>query len=99
MNKNNLGVSVPNDFKMALKLKPKALDIWKDLTPIARRDWILWIITAKLKETRSRRIDVACSKLSSGIRRVCCFGGISWLIKNSHTMDKKVAKIVLKFRK
>lgn len=79
---NLLKPKMPADFRKALLATPKALVLWKDITPIARRDWILWIITAKKMETRKRRIEVACSKLSSGKRRVCCFGGINWLMKN-----------------
>ena len=75
-------IITPNDLKKALDASPKALAVWKDITPIARRDWIAWIISGKLKETRKRRIEKACSKLSSGMRRVCCFGGIKWLEKN-----------------
>ncbi|MGH7939374.1 MAG: YdeI/OmpD-associated family protein, partial [Bryobacteraceae bacterium] len=41
--------------------------------PIARRDWIHWIISAKQAETRTRRIKNACSMLAAGKRRPCCF--------------------------
>lgn len=75
--------SIPTDLRKALKNNPKAKAVWDDITPIARRDWVLWIITGKLTETRKRRIEVACSKLASGMRRVCCFPGKNWLLKNS----------------
>lgn len=74
---------MPPDLKKALSKTPKANKLWDDITPIARRDWILWINTAKRVETRERRIKKACSMLSSGKRRVCCFGGIKWLMKNT----------------
>jgi len=45
----------------------------EDITPIARRDWIYWITSAKLSETRARRIRNACQMLAAGKRRVCCF--------------------------
>ena len=73
---------VPTDFSKALASNPIAKKLWEDITPIARRDWIFWIITAKKPETRKKRIFVACSKLSGGMRRVCCFPGINWLLKN-----------------
>ena len=73
---------MPEDFRRALAKVPEAQDLWKNITPIARRDWILWIKTAKKLETRKRRIEKACAMLSSGKRRVCCFGGINWLRKN-----------------
>jgi Bacteriocin-protection, YdeI or OmpD-Associated/Domain of unknown function (DUF1905) len=72
---------IPTDFRKALALKPIAQDLWKDITPIARRDWIFWIISAKQEKTRAHRIETACSKLSTGKRRVCCFGGVAWLMK------------------
>jgi bacteriocin resistance YdeI/OmpD-like protein/uncharacterized protein DUF1905 len=73
---------VPIDLRKALAAAPPAQNLWADITPIARREWILWISTAKQPETRRRRIEKACDMLSSGKRRVCCFGGINWLTKD-----------------
>ena len=64
---------VPADFQRALAAAPKARALWSDITPIARRDWIHWITSAKQEETRKRRIKNACSMLAAGKRRVCCF--------------------------
>ena len=65
---------VPADLRKALAAAaPKARAVWSDITPIARRDWIHWIISAKQPETRARRIKNACSMLAAGKRRVCCF--------------------------
>ncbi|MDQ2680954.1 MAG: YdeI/OmpD-associated family protein [Candidatus Eremiobacteraeota bacterium] len=64
---------VPTDFRKALADAPKAKTQWSDLTPIARRDFITWIDEAKQAETRTRRIERACSMLASGKRRPCCF--------------------------
>lgn len=52
---------------------PKARETWSSITAMARRDWIFWIVSAKKAETRTRRIEVALSKLSAGNRRPCCF--------------------------
>src|SRR5438105_4067209 len=76
---------VPMDLRKALAVAPLAQALWGDITPIARRDWILWISSAKQPETRRRRIEKACAMLASGKRRVCCFGGIKWLMKNHAT--------------
>jgi hypothetical protein len=66
--------AVPADVRKALAVAaPKARALWSDITPIARRDWIHWIISAKQSETRVRRIKNACSMLAAGKRRVCCF--------------------------
>jgi len=65
---------VPADLKKALAAAdPKARALWSDITPIARRDWIHWITSAKQAETRARRIKNAYSMLAAGKRRVCCF--------------------------
>ena len=65
---------VPSDLRKALAVAAlKARAAWADITPIARRDWIHWITSAKQAETRARRIKNACSMLSNGKRRPCCF--------------------------
>ena len=64
---------VPADLRKALAAAPKAKALWSDITPIARKDWIHWITSAKRQETRARRIVNACDMLASGKRRVCCF--------------------------
>ena len=65
---------VPPDLRKALAVAPQeARATWKDITAVARRDWIHWITSGKKAETRVRRIEVACDKLASGQRRACCF--------------------------
>jgi hypothetical protein len=64
---------VPADLRKALAAAPEAQALWSDITPVARRDWILWITSAKRPETRTRRIANACDMLAAGKRRVCCF--------------------------
>ena len=76
---------VPMDLRKALAAAPRAQALWADITPMARREWILWIGTAKQTETRRRRIENACDMLASGKRRVCCFGGLNWLRKDHGT--------------
>jgi hypothetical protein len=65
--------AVPPDVRDALAAHAAALATWKDITPVARRDWIHWISSGKKAETRVKRIQVACDKLASGQRRACCF--------------------------
>lgn len=64
---------VPQDLKKALSTSKKAEDLWKDITPMARWDWIRWIRAVKTPETRQKHIEVALSKLNKGMRRPCCF--------------------------
>ena len=69
---------VPPDLGKALAATPKAKAQWKDLTPIARTDFITWIDSAKQQETRRRRIEKACSMLAAGKRRPCCYSMVSF---------------------
>lgn len=64
---------LPADLRAALDADPEAKALWAGLTPVARRDWIQWIGSAKRAETRARRIAGACDMLVKGKRRVCCF--------------------------
>jgi hypothetical protein len=81
-------IRVPIDLRNALAAAPRAHALWAEITPMARRDWILWIISAKQPETRRDRMEKACDMLSSGKRRVCCFGGLNWLMKSFRTGTK-----------
>jgi len=64
---------VPADLRKALAADAEARSTWKDITPVARRDWIHWITSGKKAETRAKRIEVARDKLACGNRRACCF--------------------------
>lgn len=64
---------VPEDIQAAVHTNSQILDLWKDITPAARWDWIRWIRATKNPETREKRIEVALSKMKSGKRRPCCF--------------------------
>src|SRR5436190_1908712 len=69
---------VPTDLRKALAAASKAKSQWSDLTPIARRDFISWIESAKQLETRKRRVERACSMLAAGKRRPCCYTIVSF---------------------
>lgn len=64
---------VPADLKQALAGNAAAKAMWKEITTVARRDWIHWITSGKKADTRVNRIAVACDKLACGNRRACCF--------------------------
>jgi hypothetical protein len=64
---------VPADLNEALASDPQANALWVQITPMARWDWLRWIRATNNPETRSRRIEVALSKLTAGERRPCCF--------------------------
>lgn len=65
--------AIPSDLRKALGADPVAKAKWKELTPIARRDFISWIDGAKQAQTRQKRIDRTCDMLAEGKRRPCCF--------------------------
>ena len=64
---------VPTDLHKALSSASKFKKAWQNLTPIARRDFVSWINSAKQVETHKRRIKRACSMLAAGKRRPCCY--------------------------
>jgi hypothetical protein len=76
-------IRVPLDLRKALAAAQRARAGWEDITPMARRDWIFSICSAKQAETRRRRIEKACDMLACGKRRLCCFPGIKWLMKEN----------------
>jgi hypothetical protein len=76
-------IRVPMDLRKALAVAPRAQALWAHITPIARRDWIFSISSARQPETRRRRIEKACDMLASGKRRLCCFPGIKWLMRRN----------------
>jgi uncharacterized protein YdeI (YjbR/CyaY-like superfamily) len=66
---------LPADFRSAIDTDPKVKILWADITPLARNEWICWVISAKKEETRKRRIAVGLDKMRKGMRRPCCFAG------------------------
>ncbi len=66
--------SVPQDFETALEAAPEKIqDLWKEITPMARWEWVRWVNATKNSDTRKRRVEVSMSKMKSGKRRPCCF--------------------------
>ena len=66
---------VPGDLRMALIANTAALDAWKDITPLARNEFICWVEDAKQQMTRERRIGRTQEELEEGQRRPCCWPG------------------------
>lgn len=64
---------VPVDVKKALGSSKKAQELWEDITPLARWDWIRWVRAVKTEETRKKHLEVMLDKLNKGMRRPCCF--------------------------
>jgi Bacteriocin-protection, YdeI or OmpD-Associated/Domain of unknown function (DUF1905) len=64
---------VPTDLARALAADPRTREMWMDITPLARWDWIRWIGSTRNPDTRAIRIQKTLSKLQSGKRAACCF--------------------------
>ena len=65
---------IPGDIAKALSTAPvKVQDKWKDITAMARWEWIRWVNSTGNSETRDIRIEKTISKLNGTHRRPCCF--------------------------
>jgi len=65
---------VPEDLAAALAAAPRTIqDLWHEITPMARWEWVRWVSATKNPDTRRRRVEVSISKMTSGKRRPCCF--------------------------
>lgn len=73
---------MPDDLHKALAMHNQALIVWNDITPLARNEWICWVESAKLIETRDLRIERVHTELTEGIRRPCCWPGCMHREKN-----------------
>jgi hypothetical protein len=79
---------VPADLREALTSDPKALTLWEDITPLARNEWICWVISVKKPETRKQHVERVVTELKEGKRRPCCWIGCI------HRTDKSVSPSV-----
>ena len=67
--------SLPADLKEAINEKPAVKNAWDELTPLARNEWICWVISAKKDDTRAKRINRSIEDLKAGKKRPCCWPG------------------------
>ena len=80
--------AVPADLRRVLIANSRVLTAWEDLTPLARNEWICWVLWPKKAETRSQHIERLRTELLEGRRRPCCWIGCV------HRKDKKVSPSV-----
>lgn len=65
---------VPADLATALASAPATIrEMWNDITPMARWEWVRWVNATANPATRQRRVEVTISKMTNGKRRPCCF--------------------------
>jgi hypothetical protein len=80
--------NVPDDLRKALIADSEALKAWDSLTPLARNEWICWVISVKKRETREEHVERVLSELKEGVRRPCCWIGCI------HRTDKAISPSV-----
>ena len=65
---------VPRDLQAALAAAPdKIQELRKDITPMARWEWVRRVNATRNPGTRQRRVEVGISKMPSRKCRPCCF--------------------------
>ena len=82
------GTYSPCGFETRPDGNPKVLAAWEDLTPLARNEWICWVLWPKKAETRRQHIQRLQSELLEGKRRPCCWLGCI------HRKDKELSPSV-----
>lgn len=66
---------LPADLQTAIVAEPVAEAAWRDITPLARNEWICWVTSPKKPETRQKRVAWGVESLTEGKRRPCCWPG------------------------
>jgi len=66
---------LPADLKKSITSSSAAKTAWEDITPLARNEWICWVISNKKPETRESHIKRTREELIGGKRRPCCWAG------------------------
>lgn len=85
---------IPKDLESALMYNKKSFDTWENITPLARNEWICWVISVKQEKTRTEHIERAIADLKAGKRRPCCWYGC--IHRKDKTVSKSVRNLVLK---
>jgi Bacteriocin-protection, YdeI or OmpD-Associated len=75
---------LPADLREELVANGTALDAWRDITPLARNEFICWVEDAKRQPTRERRIRRTREELEEGMRRPCCWPGCGHRERSGH---------------
>lgn len=78
--------SLPDDMTTALTRNSEIINLWNNISTIARNEFICWVLDAKQEETRAKRIARTVEELLAGKKRPCCWAGCI------HRTDKKPSK-------
>lgn len=76
------------DIRKVLQANSGAAEKWQSLTPLARNEWICWVISVKQPKTRANHVERLVSELLEGVRRPCCWIGCI------HRKDKAISPSV-----
>lgn len=63
------------ELKILLESQEDLIQIWNNLTPLSRNEWICWVSSARKAETRRKRLLRLESDLIAGFKRPCCWPG------------------------
>jgi uncharacterized protein YdeI (YjbR/CyaY-like superfamily) len=77
---------IPDDMRAALLADAAVLDLWQNITPLGRNEFICWVEDAKQAATREKRIRRTSEELLEGKKRPCCWQGCI------HRTDKRPSK-------
>jgi hypothetical protein len=80
--------TLPTEMRKVLTADKAALALWESLTPLARNEWICWVISMKQPETKRDHLERVCPELKDGMRRPCCWIGCI------HRKDKAISPSV-----
>lgn len=67
--------STPEDLRDILNANTSLNNRWETLTPLARNEWICWMISARKDETRQKRLTRLQEEVADGKKRPCCWPG------------------------
>jgi len=73
---------VPADLRKALASSRAVMAAWEDITPLARNEWICWVVSVKKPETRKEHVERVRTELVDGKRRPCCWAGCIHRLNN-----------------
>ncbi|MBU0508564.1 YdeI/OmpD-associated family protein [bacterium] len=78
-------VKLPDDFRKALGKNKKAKTVFEDFSYNHRREYVMWIESAKQAETRARRIAKAVEMIATGHKE-------AWAIRMGKDEPKPAAR-------
>ena len=65
---SGVAYDLPTDLRKTLTSDPIALREWESLSPLARNEWIYWVISVKKPDMRQEHIEIDVSIDNFGLR-------------------------------